>query len=255
MAQKDYVSRGHSRKIRRKKQGSHSNVSKLMVVLAAAVLLAFAGGLWFLAKHQKDSIPVIPNHQTSNNGLPSKPEERWRYIKELENRQINVSKPTEPSSGSNVQPTTQLTHEQRQLLQQMQADMRQQPIQLKEVPWNDSPSLYHSMDQQQKQAGGSSIPLGQHPAQSDKQQGTAKTKEISPVQNGLVQCGSFKNEDQAQFMRATLAFEGFESSISSNSGGYRVIIKSQSYGMNTDVILTRLHQSGHSNCIPLVVGG
>lgn len=71
------------------------------------------------------------------NGLPPKPEERWRYIKELESRQPGVRAPTEPTAGGEVMKPEQLTDEQRQLLAQMQADMRQQPTQLTEVPWNE----------------------------------------------------------------------------------------------------------------------
>ena len=44
---------------------------------------------------QKEETPVIPNHK-ANGGLPPKPEERWKYIKELENRQVTVPSPTEP---------------------------------------------------------------------------------------------------------------------------------------------------------------
>jgi cell division protein FtsN len=45
--------------------------------------------------------------------------------------------PTEPTAGGEVMKPEQLTDEQRQLLAQMQADMRQQPTQLTEVPWNE----------------------------------------------------------------------------------------------------------------------
>ena len=108
-----------------------------MVVLAVAVLVTFVGGLWFIAHHKKEETPEIPAHKAMGNGLPPKPEERWRYIKELENRQITVPSPVEPSSGGEAQSKTQLTDEQRQLLEQMQSDMRQQPTQLNEVPWNE----------------------------------------------------------------------------------------------------------------------
>lgn len=77
------------------------------------------------------------NRRAAGNGLPPKPEERWRYIKELESRQPGVRAPTEPTAGGEVMKPEQLTDEQRQLLAQMQADMRQQPTQLTEVPWNE----------------------------------------------------------------------------------------------------------------------
>ena len=109
-----------------------------MIALAVAVLVTFAGGLYFIAHNKPDDSPVLPHQNAGKgNGLPPKPEERWRYIKELENRQLGVTTPTEPSAGGEIQSPVQLTDEQRQLLEQMQSDMRRQPTQLSEVPYND----------------------------------------------------------------------------------------------------------------------
>lgn len=107
------------------------------MALAVALLVVFVGGLYFITHNKPGELPLLPSHDPrTGNGLPPKPEERWRYIKELENRQIGVPTPTEPSAGGEVNSQTQLTNEQRQLLEQMQADMRQQPTQLSEVPYN-----------------------------------------------------------------------------------------------------------------------
>lgn len=269
-----------------------------MVVLAVAVLVAFVGCLWFLANHKKEDTPVIPNHKATGNGLPPKPEERWRYIKELENRQIGVPTPTEPSAGGEIHSQTQLTDEQRQLLEQMQADMRQQPTQLNEVPWNDQTpaqrqqTIQRQQQQQQQQQTQQSqqsmqqqhmLPQNQlqqqsrlpqqqtQPAapvtraapaqQAAKTQETAKAKEEKPkeekakAQSWLVQCGSFKGTDQAESVRAALAFEGFESRISSGGGWNRVVVGPYNSRASADSTLKRLRNSGHSNCIPLAVGG
>ena len=48
-----------------------------MVAIAAAVLVAFIGGLWFITHHKKEESQALPNKVTGN-GLPPKPEERWR---------------------------------------------------------------------------------------------------------------------------------------------------------------------------------
>ncbi|MCR8999413.1 cell division protein FtsN [Rahnella perminowiae] len=142
MAQRDYVSRGRSgarrKSTSRSKKRSSTTISKTMVVLAVAVLVVFVGGLYFIAHNKREEATVLPTHAVRpGNGLPPKPEERWRYIKELENRQMGVTTPTEPTAGGQVESKTQLTPEQRQLLEQMQADMRQTPTQLSEVPYND----------------------------------------------------------------------------------------------------------------------
>jgi len=337
VAQKDYVGRGRSTGTRRKKSPSRgkkskggSGISKLMIVLAVAVLVTFAGGLWFLAHHKKEDVPVITDHKANGNGLPPKPEERWKYIKELENRQITVPTPIEPSSGGEVKSQTQLTDEQRQLLEQMQADMRQQPTQLNEVPWNEQTpaqrqqTLQHQQQlqqlqrqqqqvqqqqqrqqqqaqqqqrqqlqaqqqqqrqqqlqqqqlrQQQQQAQQQqrqqqqqqqqqnvqrqtqqAAPITREPEVQSKPQETAKAKpaEKASSQRWMVQCGSFKGTDQAESVRAGLAFEGFESRITTGGGWNRVVIGPYKDRASADSTLKRLRSSGHSGCIPLSIGG
>ncbi len=92
-----------------------------MVAIAAAVLVAFIGGLYFITHHKKEEAEAMQNRRAAGNGLPPKPEERWRYIKELESRQPGVRAPTEPTAGGEVMKPEQLTDEQRQLLAQMQS--------------------------------------------------------------------------------------------------------------------------------------
>ncbi|UQY43988.1 cell division protein FtsN [Erwinia sp. PK3-005] len=315
MAQKDYVGRGRSTGTRRKKSNSRSKkrngssgVSKIMIGLAVAVLVAFAGGLWFIAHHKKEETPVIPDHKVSGNGLPPKPEERWKYIKELENRQLSVPTPKEPSAGGEVQSQTQLTDEQRQLLEQMQADMRQAPTQLNEVPWNEQTPMQRQqtlqrqqqqlqqqqlqqqrleqqqraqqqqrLEQQQRlqqqrvqqqqttqqthmlpQNGSQSVnaPKSQDNSRV-KPQETAKAKAVEKEksQRWMVQCGSFKGSEQAESIRAQLAFEGFESRITNGGGWNRVVIGPYNSRASADSTLKRLRSSGHSGCIPLAVGG
>ncbi|YCH30387.1 cell division protein FtsN [Erwinia sp. D4-22] len=315
MAQKDYVGRGRSTGTRRKKSNSRSKkrngssgVSKIMIGLAVAVLVAFAGGLWFIAHHKKEETPVIPDHKVSGNGLPPKPEERWKYIKELENRQLSVPTPKEPSAGGEVQSQTQLTDEQRQLLEQMQADMRQAPTQLNEVPWNEQTPMQRQqtlqrqqqqlqqqqlqqqrleqqqraqqqqrLEQQQRlqqqrvqqqqttqqthmlpQNGSQSVnaPKSQDNSRI-KPQETAKAKAVEKEksQRWMVQCGSFKGSEQAESIRAQLAFEGFESRITNGGGWNRVVIGPYNSRASADSTLKRLRSSGHSGCIPLAVGG
>ena len=295
MAQRDYVGRGRSTGTRRKKPAAGrskkskggSGTSKLMMVLAVAVLVTFAGGLWFISHHKKEETEVIPNHKANGNGLPPKPEERWKYIKELENRQITVPTPTEPSAGGGVQSQTQLTDEQRQLLEQMQADMRQQPTQLNEVPWNEQTpaqrqqtlqrqqqvqvqqqQLQRQQQQLQQQQRQQQIqqqqatrqqqqpaPITREPVQQPKPQEAAKTKpeEKATAQRWMVQCGSFKGTDQAESVRAGLAFEGFESRITTGGGWNRVVIGPFKDRSSADSTVKRLHSSGHSSCIPLAL--
>ena len=81
-----------------------------MVAIAAAVLVAFIGGLYFITHHKKEESEALQGNKVAGNGLPPKPEERWRYIKELESRQPGVRAPTEPSAGGEVKNADQLTN-------------------------------------------------------------------------------------------------------------------------------------------------
>lgn len=297
-----------------------------MVAIAAAVLVAFIGGLYFITHHKKEEAEALQGNKVVGNGLPPKPEERWRYIKELESRQPGVRAPTEPSAGGEVKNADQLTDEQRQLLAQMQADMRQQPTQLNEVPWNEQTPAQRQqtlqlqrqrqaqIQQQQQQQWTQNQPVQQpkaqprvteqpyqqpqtrtaqsQPAQQPKaqtqkqtaqpyqdllqtpahttaqqpetQQAAPVTKETeAPKQTAekkderrwMVQCGSFKGAEQAETVRAQLAFEGFDSRITTNNGWNRVVIGPVKGKENADGTISRLKVAGHTNCIRLASGG
>ncbi|HGX4275225.1 TPA: cell division protein FtsN [Escherichia coli] len=341
MAQRDYVRRSQPAPSRRKKSTSRKKqrnlpaVSPAMVAIAAAVLVTFIGGLYFITHHKKEESETLQSQKVTGNGLPPKPEERWRYIKELESRQPGVRAPTEPSAGGEVKTPEQLTPEQRQLLEQMQADMRQQPTQLVEVPWNEqTPEQRQQTLQRQRQAQqlaeqqrlaqqsrtteqswqqqtrtteqswqqqtrtteqswqqqtrtSQAAPVQAQPRQSkpaSSQQpyqdllqtpahttAQSKPQQAAPVARAadapkptaekkderrwMVQCGSFRGAEQAETVRAQLAFEGFDSKITTNNGWNRVVIGPVKGKENADSTLNRLKMAGHTNCIRLAAGG
>ena len=289
-----------------------------MVAIAAAVLVTFIGGLYFITHHKKEESETLQNQKVTGNGIPPKPEERWRYIKELESRQPGVRAPTEPSAGGEVLNADQLTNEQRQLLAQMQADMRQQPTQLNEVPWNEqTPEQRQQTLQRQRQVQQQQWNNTQQQAQQPRQRVTEqpyqqqqtrtaqtapvqqpkaqpkpaaqqpyqdllqtpahttaaqpKTQPAAPITNEtqppkqtaekkderrwMVQCGSFKGAEQAETVRAQLAFEGFNSRITTNNGWNRVVIGPVKGKENADNTISRLKVAGHTNCIRLATGG
>ena len=262
-----------------------------MVAIAAAVLVTFIGGLYFITHHKKEESETLQSQKVTGNGLPPKPEERWRYIKELESRQPGVRAPTEPSAGGEVKTPEQLTPEQRQLLEQMQADMRQQPTQLVEVPWNEqTPEQRQQTLQRQRQAQqlaeqqrlvqqsrtteqswqqqtrtSQAAPVQAQPRQSkpastqqpyqDLADAPKPTAEKKDERRWMVQCGSFRGAEQAETVRAQLAFEGFDSKITTNNGWNRVVIGPVKGKENADSTLNRLKMAGHTNCIRLAAGG
>ncbi|TBL72896.1 cell division protein FtsN [Obesumbacterium proteus] len=322
MAQRDYVSRGRSSGAKRKtntrkKKKSSPGISKTMVVVALGVLVTFAAGLYFLTHHKPDSDELLPTQaKHAGNGLPPKPEERWRYIKELENRQVGVATPTDPTSNAATAPTQQpqLTAEQRQLLDQMQSDMRQQPTQLSEVPYNDQTQIARRAPQNsrmpdqtytQQQPVTNSQPrnpfsqqntapaqprqttteparpvrtappvqatqppvqqphkekpapvtsVAEQPAPA-KEAKTEKAPEKENTQKWMVQCGSFRSTDQAESVRAQLAFGGVESRITAGGGWNRVLLGPYTSRASADKMLQRLKGDGMSGCIALSVGG
>ncbi|HCP7657314.1 TPA: cell division protein FtsN [Escherichia coli] len=292
MAQRDYVRRSQPAPSRRKKSTSRKKqrnlpaVSPAMVAIAAAVLVTFIGGLYFITHHKKEESETLQSQKVTGNGLPPKPEERWRYIKELESRQPGVRAPTEPSAGGEVKTPEQLTPEQRQLLEQMQADMRQQPTQLVEVPWNEQSRTTEQSWQQQTRTS-QAAPVQAQPRQSkpaSTQQpyqdllqtpahttAQSKPQQAAPVARAadapkptaekkderrwMVQCGSFRGAEQAETVRAQLAFEGFDSKITTNNGWNRVVIGPVKGKENADSTLNRLKMAGHTNCIRLAAGG
>jgi cell division protein FtsN len=295
-----------------------------MVAIAAAVVVAFIGGLYFITHHKKEESETLQSQKVAGNGLPPKPEERWRYIKELESRQPGVRAPTEPSAGGEVQNADQLTGEQRQLLAQMQADMRQQPTQLNEVPWNEQTAEQRQQTLQRQRQAQQQVQQQQQwsttvteqprtqprvveqqprtaqtaPVQQPRQTQTQtqkpatssqqpyqdllqtpahtaatvpKTQQSAPItheteapkptaekkddRRWMVQCGSFKGSEQAETVRAQLAFEGFDSRITSNNGWNRVVIGPVKGKDNADGTISRLKIAGHTNCIRLAAGG
>ncbi|TCV04039.1 cell division protein FtsN [Samsonia erythrinae] len=241
-----------------------------MIALAVAVLVTFAGGLYFIAHNKPEESPILPHQNTGKgNGLPPKPEERWRYIKELENRQIGVATPKEPSAGGEIQSPVQLTDEQRQLLEQMQSDMRRQPTPLSEVPYNDQTQVPRSQvtikpsPQPIAPPAVTAPPAARTPAvtqttpvapkpQPAKQPDAPKAEK---TQRWAIQCGSFKTMEPAESVRAQLAFAGFESRITSSGGWNRIMLGPYNNRAAADSMLKRLKGAGTSNCIPLASGG
>lgn len=252
-----------------------------MIALAVAVLVTFAGGLYFIAHNKPDDSPVLPHQNAGKgNGLPPKPEERWRYIKELENRQLGVTTPTEPSAGGEIQSPVQLTDEQRQLLEQMQSDMRRQPTQLSEVPYNDQTQVPRSQvtikpptQSMQQPPVVTTQPATRAPAitqaapvvprqeaakqEAPKQQPVKQPEapKTEKTQRWAIQCGSFKTMDPAESVRAQLAFAGIESRITSNGGWNRIMLGPYNNRAAADSMIQRLKGAGASNCIPLASGG
>ncbi len=269
------MSRGRNnprRKSTGKKKNQAQGLPKTTLAVAVALVVIFIGGLYFIVVHNKQEKnkqeesgqnASQSHHQTKGHGLPPKPEERWSYIKELENRPVNESSIQEGNATINQPPNQhpQLTSEQKQLLEQIQADMRQPPISLKEVPYNSEPIprsrvLINPPAQQQHTEQHS--PEQKSAAVPEKRPSTssqANTKSEVNETKLMLQCGSFRTMEQAESVRASLAFAGIESQITTKDNWNRVVLGPYKNKASAEKMRERVAGAGVPGCILRPTGG
>ncbi|MGG4610082.1 cell division protein FtsN [Providencia sp. Me31A] len=271
MAQKDYVARGRSsaRKKSKGKSKKSQGLPMTTLVVAVAIVVLFVGGLFYITQNKKDApLPqtVVPTTQPAST-LPPKPEERWRYIKELERRGVDLPSIQQPSTGSNILRPSDLTPEQRQLLEQIDSDRRQPVTNLQEIPANGKPVprsqvIINEPTQPivpvQRKPVVNNEPKPQTrpaaPIASTQPTAPVEQKSANNMQNMLVQCGSFKTADQAESVRATLAFAGIESRVTTGGGWHRIMLGPYSKS-TAEKMRDRAAGVGVSGCILRASGG
>lgn len=239
------------------------------LVVAVAIVVLFVGGLFYITQNKKDApLPqtVVPTTQPAST-LPPKPEERWRYIKELERRGVDLPSIQQPSTGSNILRPSDLTPEQRQLLEQIDSDRRQPVTNLQEIPANGKPVprsqvIINEPTQPivpvQRKPVVNNEPKPQTrpaaPIASTQPTAPVEQKSANNMQNMLVQCGSFKTADQAESVRATLAFAGIESRVTTGGGWHRIMLGPYSKS-TAEKMRDRAAGVGVSGCILRASGG
>ena len=90
-----------------------------MVAIAAAVLVAFIGGLYFITHHKKEEAEAMQNRRPPATACRPNRKSAGAILKSWK-AASGVRAPTEPTAGGEVMKPEQLTDEQRQLLAQMQ---------------------------------------------------------------------------------------------------------------------------------------
>ncbi|MBC8948478.1 cell division protein FtsN [Xenorhabdus ehlersii] len=267
------MSRGRSnprRKSTGKKKNQAQGLPKTTLAVAVALVVMFIGGLYFIVHNkqaenkQGESAQNASqsHHQTKGQGLPPKPEERWSYIKELENRPVNESSIQEGDATVNkpLNHPPQLTPEQKQLLEQIQADMRQPPISLKEVPYNSEPVPRSRVinPPAQQQYTEQILPEQKSAAVPEKKPSTSsQTSTKSEVNETklMLQCGSFRTMEQAESVRANLAFAGIESQITTKDNWNRVVLGPYKNKASAEKMRERVAGAGVPGCILRPTGG
>nr|WP_278995849.1 cell division protein FtsN [Plesiomonas shigelloides] len=235
----------------------------MAIGLAVLLIAGLAGGLYYL-KHRSAEQAQALQQQPHKNGLPVKPEERWSYIKELENKEVVV---TDHNPVQDSTPPTQLSPEQQAILSQLQAEMKQAPITLPQADRNgnidgetrvnpDKPLYTPPTASTGQTARVEQIPprpaTPPIPRNSETSKPAEKPAESS--QKWLVQCGAYRTSSQAEEVQATLAFQGIESNVRTSNSWHRVVLGPYSSRAAADKQQSRLKGSGMS-CLILPVQG
>ncbi|QIW14905.1 cell division protein FtsN [Pasteurellaceae bacterium RH1A] len=231
--------------------------------LILSLILLFIGlsaaGLYFLK--EKAPAPVIPTPtnavQAPKSSLPSRPEEVYSYIRDLETREIPVGQ-----DEKHLAQQAKLNEKQEKLLRERkaleekrlaeQAAINNQTPPKTEGSATDSssPAINQSAEQElaQQKAREEEKRLAEEKRRKEqerkkqqelaaakkKEEEKAKTKIVAkagnpqeaPKQVGQfgLQCGAFKNKAQAENMQARLAMSGFNARINSSADWNRVVV-------------------------------
>lgn len=285
VAQRDYVSRGKRAapaRTRRNNKKARKPLPVMAIGLAVLLIAGLAGGLYYL-KHRSAEQAQSLQQQPRKNGLPVKPEERWSYIKELENKEVVV---TDHNPVQDSRPPTQLSAEQQAILSQLQAEMKQTPITLPQADRNGNLDGETRVNPEKPLYAPQTAGTGQtaRVEQIPPRPATAPSKpapnvsEAKPVlvqpppiprnseinkpaekpaessQKWLVQCGAYRTSSQAEEVQATLAFQGIESNVRTSNSWHRVVLGPYSSRAAADKQQSRLKSSGMA-CLILPVQG
>ncbi|MEN2833505.1 cell division protein FtsN [Mannheimia haemolytica] len=251
MPQREYVARSNEKKS--KKNQKESNVKKILMRIIG-VILFFGIGLWFLKSSAP--VPTVPsapqpaNSQTKSE-LPSRPEETWSYIRDLETRTVITD-----NSQTSQERLAQLTAEQKQQIEERrkQEEARLAAEQAQQKPATDVSATelapkteeVKSLTEEElaaKKAQEQALAQKQaeekrRQAELKKQQEAKKEQPAKIVASAAtladkaanqagkfgLQCGAFKNKAQAENMQARLAMAGFNARIASSADWNRVFV-------------------------------
>lgn len=197
MAQRDYVKKSTRKKSKAKSSNKSRKIPNILVVLVSLLVILFVAILYFVSSNNsnKPTPPIKKITEKPQFTLPSKPEERWTYLKELEkaeNHQLSI---------------------QQQQIKQQQNQERQQIL---DHFINDSANMMANPTTQ--------------------------------LNNWILQCGAFKDKDNAETAKAKLAMFGVTATII-NDKLYRVIVDGSYSKTEAESIKTRLESNGISDCI------
>ena len=251
MAHRDFAGRNGSKNNKKKAQKSFNR--NTLIGLALVAVLGFGLGLYFLKSKTPEPVVttnVQPEKPQPKSVLPSRPEEVWHYIKELETRTVPVD-----NNPSSVEKNMRLTEEQRQVLIQMEKEQKAaeeakkleaqrkeqeatnaekvapqtqqvQPPQQTAKPETKKPEPVKKPKPPKKVEVVKAEPAKTEPAKAEQPKKAEPKPAEQQVQAGGkkfgLQCGAFKNRAQAESLQGRLAMAGVNAQIMRNEEWNRV---------------------------------
>ena len=216
--------------------------------LAIIILLALGLGLWLMKENApapNSPIPQIAQPLPQGTTLPSRPEEVYSYIRDLETREV-ITDPNKGQPKSAQLSKEQLAQLEEKRKQEEAARLAAEPIEPEvareqpAVPSDAEIAAQKAREQKLAEEKRKQAELKKQQAEKAKAKveptKTEQAKVISakseekptasqpkPGSFGL-QCGAFKNKAQAENMQARLAMAGFNARIVSGADWNRVFV-------------------------------
>lgn len=230
VAQRDYAGRKGSSK--KKSEGN----KKVLLIIALLIVIGFACGLFWLKQKSADQVVVAAENKTETrpkSQLPSRPEETWSYIKELESRTVIGD-----TSQAALDKMAKLTDKQKAELKRLQEEEQKSALEkakkaevvvttAEAETVRDDLSL--KVEQEQKAEEQRKKEEERKKAEAKKAEevklAVAKKAESakSTGQFGL-QCGAFNDRGKAENLQGRLVMAGLNAKIVQSGNWNRVLV-------------------------------
>lgn len=250
MPQRDYVARSNEKK---SKKTQKESALKKVLILIIGLILGCGIALWLLKANAP--APTVTNatppvQQQPKSQLPSRPEESWSYIRDLETRTVITD-----NSQTSQERLAQLTAQQKQ---QIEERRKQEETRLAEqAPQNSTTETVATTEEMpltEEELAAKKVEeeaLAKQKAEEKRKQDELKKQQAKLAEENAkkeqqakivasaatpadkaanqagkfgLQCGAFKNKAQAENMQARLAMAGFNARIASSADWNRVFV-------------------------------
>ncbi|MGX3067615.1 cell division protein FtsN [Ursidibacter arcticus] len=224
-----------------------NNGNKFLIFIIIILLIILSGlGLLFLAKNSDSPAQVVTSVAQPSQPkitLPSRPEEVYSYIRDLETREVPIdqnAKLAQIAKEQDLKIAQQKEAEKRKLEQQVQLQQNtehkstEHSLESTETaPENSQEALTKKAEEQrlaeeqkkQQERARKTEQLKQDKAKVESSKDVVKPVDLpKPKGKFGLQCGAFKSKAQAENMQARLAMAGYNARISSSSDWNRVFV-------------------------------